>query len=227
MYKSSWICCVTHNERGVKSWQECRRLSLRKCSIGALGLRRPVVGVNEVISRDGVGCHTSGSGLRIQSSSRVSIKGPPRQLTNRSDTVYDESGSQCMTVGLWLTHTHTGVCQGLTTDRWWRWRANTLSYLCDTSGDPQINDSPTMSRRTLHHNVSVFYNGLYLFRWIWCMSGHVIRCVCSVRNSLPFRVSWAKRLHWHPTLITISQVQQFKNSDVIFKATPRQRTFTV
>lgn len=48
--------------------------------------RSPVAWVNEVISRDGVSCHTSGTGLKIQSPSHVSITGPPRQLTNRSNT---------------------------------------------------------------------------------------------------------------------------------------------
>lgn len=52
--------------------------------------RSPVAWVNEVISRDGVSCHTSGTWFRIQSPSHASITGPPRQLTRRSNTVYIE-----------------------------------------------------------------------------------------------------------------------------------------
>lgn len=52
--------------------------------------RSPVAWVNEVISRDGVSCHTSGTGFRIQSPSQASITGPPRQLTRRSNTVFSE-----------------------------------------------------------------------------------------------------------------------------------------
>lgn len=52
--------------------------------------RSPVAWVNEVISRDGVSCHTSGTGFRIQSPSQASITGPPRQLTRRSNTVLSE-----------------------------------------------------------------------------------------------------------------------------------------
>lgn len=52
--------------------------------------RSPVAWVNEVISRDGVSCHTSGTGFRIQSPSQASITGPPRQLTCRSNIVYSK-----------------------------------------------------------------------------------------------------------------------------------------
>lgn len=56
-------------------------------AIRGLRRRRPAAGVNEVISRDGVGCHMSDTGLRIQSLPRVSVIRPPRQSTNRSNAV--------------------------------------------------------------------------------------------------------------------------------------------
>lgn len=62
--------------------------------------RSPVAWVNEVISRDGVSCHTSGTGFRIQSPSHASITGPPRQLTRRSNIVSSELSNESNTVVL-------------------------------------------------------------------------------------------------------------------------------
>lgn len=117
--------------KGVKSWKNARQRE--RCSIStatdvwkqkdcengrkkkktqnvvlcAPRQRSPVAWVNEVISRDGVSCHTLGNGLRIQSPSHVSIMGPPRQLTNRSNTVYDEPGKSATAV--LHANLHTGV----------------------------------------------------------------------------------------------------------------------
>lgn len=70
-----------------RCWQKSQNENVVLCGPRQ---RSPVAWVNEVISRDGVSCHTSGTGFRIQSPSHASITGPPRQLTCRSNTVYSE-----------------------------------------------------------------------------------------------------------------------------------------
>lgn len=116
--------------------------------------RRVVAWVNEVISRDGVGCHTSDTRLKIQSPSYVSISGPPRQLTNRSNTVYTE---QCMCE----MHTSRHIYPYSATVK----EEHVHSYLCDISNsdDVQINDSESQCQRTQHkaHNRAL--------QWLICV----------------------------------------------------------
>lgn len=69
--------------------------------------RSPVAWVNEVISRDGVSCHTLGAGLRVQSPSHVSIRGPPRQFTNRSNMAHD--GPRESTTVVLHANLHAGI----------------------------------------------------------------------------------------------------------------------
>lgn len=79
-----------------------------------------------MISRDGVSCHTLGNGLRIQSPFHVSIMGPPRQLTNRSNTVYDEPGKS--TTVVLQSNLHAGVQIENNASA-----LNMHSYFCDIS----------------------------------------------------------------------------------------------
>lgn len=143
----------------VNSWKRyiatwiCWRLSSRE-NVVLRGSRQKSCSMSKwVISRDGVGCHTSDTRLKIQSPSYVSISGPPRQLTNRSNTVYTE---QCMCE----MHTSRHIYPYSATVK----EEHVHSYLCDISNsdDVQINDSESQCQRTQHkaHN------------WlIWCMTG--------------------------------------------------------
>lgn len=95
--KSSWFLYM---EKLSKKVEKIRKVHSNAVFSG-LRQRSLVVWVNEVISRDAVGCHMSDTKLRIQSPSHVSISGPPRQLANRSNTqVYAKQCSQSTTVVL-------------------------------------------------------------------------------------------------------------------------------
>lgn len=119
------------NRRGVKSWENASQLWRRTSAtpIHAWSRKRlramqrkpryenvvlcgprqrsPVAWVNEVISRDGVSCHTLGAGLRVQSPSHVSIRGPPRQFTNRSNMARD--GPRESTTVVLHANLHAGI----------------------------------------------------------------------------------------------------------------------